>query len=281
MAAPTVARPRALSLNGAVDAAFRSEPRFAAAGLAMAALMLPTAVAALLDLRTVADVNVWAKPLKFEAALAIYLLTLAWFARWLPAGLTERRWYRVYAGVVVAAAAAEIVWIGAAAWFGVPSHFNRSSAVWSALYGVMGVLAVTLTSMSLVFGLAVARNPASGLAPAVKAGVAIGLVLTFALTLLVAGFMSAGSGHLVGGNLSDAEALPVFGWARDGGDLRVAHFFATHAMHIVPALGLVSAAVFGGARRVPVWMAGAAFAAFVLHAFIEALRGQPFLPSLG
>ena len=76
-------------------------------------------------------------------------------------------------------------------------------------------------------------------------------------------------------------ACRCMGWARDGGDLRVAHFFATHAMHFIPAFGLVSVAVFRPANRLPVWLFAAAFVGFVIFLFVQALRGEPFLPWLG
>lgn len=277
LAAPFASN-RPTTIGRALDALFRNEPVFAAAGFAMAALMAPTLIAAALDVRTLLDVNVWIKPLKFEAALAIYLVTLAWFAAWLPPGTTAKPWYRLYRGIVAASAAAEIAWIGAAALLGVPSHFNIESPLWATLYGVMGVLATTLTSAALVYGILIARPQGGrGLVPIVRAGLVQGLVLTFVATLVVAGTMSGSGAHFVGGNASDAEGFPVFGWARDGGDLRVAHFFATHAMHGVPLVALALSRAFGGADRRLVWVVSAAFAGLVAFTFVQALNGQPFL----
>ena len=142
----------------------------------------------------------------------------------------------------------------------------------------MGLGAVLLTSATSVYAFQIARNPSTGLAPALKDAIVIGLALVLPLTLVTAGTMSALGGHFVGGSGSDAGGLPLMGWSRDGGDLRVAHFFATHAMHFIPAFGLVSAAVFGPANRVPIWLFAAAFVAFVGFLFVQALMGQPFLP---
>jgi len=73
-----------------LDLFTRPEPAFAATGLFMLALMAPTLFAAFVDGRSFNGVNVWAKPLKFEFSLAVWFLTLAFFARWLPEGLRER-----------------------------------------------------------------------------------------------------------------------------------------------------------------------------------------------
>ncbi|MFN9968689.1 MAG: hypothetical protein ACK58T_02215, partial [Phycisphaerae bacterium] len=67
-------------------AAFRNEPRFAGAAVLLAVTMLPTLVAHAFDDRLVGGVPAWTKPLKFQAALVVYLATLAWFAAWLPRG---------------------------------------------------------------------------------------------------------------------------------------------------------------------------------------------------
>jgi hypothetical protein len=83
-------------------------------------------------------------------------------------------------------------------------------------------------------------------------------------------------GHLVGD--AGGATVPLMGWSREAGDLRVAHFFATHAMHFVPALALVSAVVFGGARRLPVWLLALGYAGFTIFTLDQALAGRPFLP---
>lgn len=260
---------------------FRREPRFAGATLCLLILIPPTLFASAVEQRTLLDVNVWVKPLKFEIALVIYLGTLAWFAGWLPEKVRKARWYRLYSAMVILAITAEMIWIIGAASAGVASHFNTSSAFMIAAYAVMGMLAVLLTSAALVYGVAFLRDSANVLAPAFRWSLGIGLILTFALTATVAGVMSSNGGHFIGGNLSAAEAWPIMGWARDGGDLRVAHFFATHAMHLIPAFGFVAASPMQARTgKFAVLVFAALYAAFVFHTFAEALAGRPFLTAL-
>jgi hypothetical protein len=255
---------------------YRREPVFTIAGLAILGLMLPTAAAAVLDERMFQGIDIWEKPLKFQFALAVYLLTLAFYARWLPAGMTARTSYRVYAGVVVTAIAAEVAWISGAAAFGTGSHFNESTPALAALYAVMGMLAVTLTSATAVFAVGIARNRGFRAGPAARAALVLGLGLVLPLTLVTAGTLAQNGGHWVGGTPDDSLGLAVMGWSRDGGDLRVPHFFATHAMHFVPAFGLVSIWLFGPARRWPVVAFAALYAAFTGLVFLQALAARPF-----
>lgn len=259
---------------------FRGEPAFAAAGLLMFWLMLPTLAAAMLDQRQLLGVSVWDKPLKFQLALGVYLLTLSVFANWLPAGFIDGRRYRIYVASVLAAVGLEMAWLIGAAALGIASHFNTTD-IGALIYRSMGGLAVWLTSVSLVYGVVIARRGQDFGNPALKTGIALGLGLVLPLTLVTAGFMSAFGSHIVGGVASDADGLWLIGWARDGGDLRVAHFFATHALHIVPALALVSSAALGPTRRWPVRIGAALFVGFVTYTFIEALLGRPFLGFIG
>jgi hypothetical protein len=263
-------------------AAFRNEPRFAGATVLLAVSMLPTLVAYAFDDRLVGGVPAWTKPLKFQAALVVYLATLAWYAAWMPRGFAARLLYRVFSTAVVVAVALEIVWIAGAAAFGVASHFNVATRGMARIYSLMGVLAFLLTSASLVLGLAILRARDAGGDPVLRLAIGIGLTMTFALTVLAAGSLSGNSGHLIGIDAATVHRLPVLGWARNGGDLRVAHFLATHAMHAIPLAGLIAARLLApAAARLAVIICSLVYAMLVAWTFAEALAGRPFLPFLG
>lgn len=256
----------------------RSEPVFAGATLACLVACLPVLFAMGVDGRTVADVNVWVKPLKFLLSIASYFAALAWFARWLPEGTTRRPLYRAWAGLLVFCAFAEMVWIAGASAFGVASHFNGTTTLMAVAYSLAGIGAVTLLSGAPVYALLIRRRPGAPADPAFREAVLLGLGLTFPLTLAVAGYLASGSGHLVGGDLSDAQGMALSGWARDGGDLRVAHFFALHALHFIPAFGWLAARTAPGAALPAVRIFAAGYVALTAWVFIEALAGRPFLP---
>lgn len=247
------------------------ERAFRGVGLLMLALMAPTTFALMVDERTIHGVGIWVKPLKFQFALAVYFLTLAFFARWVPRQVRERRWYGVYSLMLVAAAVIEIVWVAGASAIGTSSHFNQS-----AVYPLMGIAAVLITSASAVYAWQIARNRDLLLPAAFRESVVWGLALVLPLTLLTAGAMSGMGSHHVGGSATDAGGLAVMGWSREVGDLRVAHFFATHAMHFIPAFGLVSVWLLGAQRVWPVRIVALLFVGLVVLTFVQALAGRPF-----
>lgn len=257
---------------------FRHGPLFAATAVVMLAMVPPTLMALALDLRTLNGVNVWIKPLKFEISIAVYVATLAWFMSFLPAQEQGARRLRLWAVAAAIVAVVEMIWIGGAAYFGIASHFNRDNAFMAAVYPVMGAMAITLTLPSLAMGRAFLRHRAASDNPAFHLSLGLGLILNCVLTILVAGYMSSQTGHAVGGAMSDANGLKLMGWSRDGGDLRVAHFFATHAMHFIPAFGWVAAKLLplGQARRA-IWTFSAAFAVFIGLVLGQAILGKPFL----
>lgn len=226
---------------------------------------LPILSAMVLDDRLFQGDNIWLKPFKFHVALVIYTATLAFFARFLPAATLHSRRWRAYQWVVTTAILAELLWIGGAAALGTASHFNNSTPFWSIAYALMGIAAVTLTSISFAMGWTFWKHRASTL----HLAMALGLMLTFVLTIITAATMSSGTGQHIGIPVTDTR-LPIFGWSREVGDLRAPHFFATHALHAIPLVGLT------GSRAI-VWLAAALYTAFVLATFVQALQGIPLL----
>jgi hypothetical protein len=254
----------------------RAEPIMMRLGLAMVLSLALTVPALLLDDRTFQQENVWVKPIKFQIALGIYFVTLSVFAGWLPRKVTGSSRMKKFLAVVVIASIAEMIWIAGAAMFATASHYNTAPLMQLA-YGAMGVAAVILTSASLILGLAFWRDKRSALPDPFRLSLALGLILTFALTLPAAGTLSSMPGHFIGVPETGA-VLPLMGWSREVGDLRVAHFLATHALHAVPVAGLVAMMVPGRAIAIRlVWAAATTYAALTAATFVQALMGQPFL----
>lgn len=257
---------------------WRDAPALTGVAALLTLAMIPLFAAMALDTRLFQGESVWIKPLKFHAALVIYLITLAFFARFVAPATRMSRLWRGYIAVVCFTILGEIAWVGGAASFQTASHFNIVNPVMTALYGLMGVFAVFLTSANLVMGIAIWRNSDSRLPSALQLSIALGLIATFVLTIIVAGYMSSTLGHFVG---TSTRSLAVLGWSRDAGDFRVPHLFATHALHAVPLVGLAVGRLAPAQGRMAVVAATVAYSAFVLALFAQALAGQPFLPALG
>ncbi|MDN5927979.1 MAG: hypothetical protein L0I29_12975 [Hyphomicrobiales bacterium] len=256
----------------------RREPVLAGVGILIGLAAIPMALAGALDPRFFNGIDVWIKPVKFATAIFLYMLTLAFFAGWVSREDGEKWWFSAAVRIVAAAALFEIVYISFQASLAQASHYNHADVLHIALYAMMGVGATLMVAFSGLLGVLVLRNRTLNVAPAIRDSVVIGLTLTFVLTMIVAGTLSAWGSHWIGGAHSDAGAMILTGWSRDGGDLRVAHLFATHAMHFIPIFGVASAYIFGARNRRPVWLFSALFTGFVAFLYFQALAGQPFLP---
>ncbi len=272
--------PATLMLRSRMQA---GSPALYSVGMAMLLLAVITAALAWFDPRLFQGVSTWAKPLKFQLSTGLYLLTLALFMAWLPAE-KKHNWlarYVVCSGI--GAGVFEVAYITWQGGFGLASHYNFTPPFYSAMYTLMGVGAMILTTASLALAALIARSPGYALARTLKHAVVLGLVLTFVLGTGFGSYLGAQrAGHWVGGALTDAGGLPLFNWSRSGGDLRVAHFFGIHAMHFIPAIAaLALAARLPGAKHVAgVWLLAFGFAVLTVWTFVQAARGLPFLSGL-
>ena len=91
----------------------------------------------------------------------------------------------------------------------------------------------------MILGVIFIRVPTTDtLTPGLKYGIVLGLTLGCIMTLLIAGYMSSlPGGHWVDAPATDHGGIPLVGWTKQGGDLRVPHFFATHMMQVLPLMG--------------------------------------------
>ena len=173
---------------------------------------------------------------------------------------------------------------------GEPSHFNQSHSILAPVYFLMGVFAAIGTSLSLVTGIGVLRNTRTSLSLPLKYCVGYGLIITFILTMITAGYMSGApaQAHAVlpagATTASGTLSVPLLGWLREVGDLRVAHFFATHALHGVPLTGWLLVRFLpqdqlsgNSAARTTALALSGGYCVLVVALFIQALNGMAFI----
>ena len=285
IAAERPARCPASGLLGRLLAAPRAlhaaQPHLAAGALLSLLALVPVLIAMALDARTVNGIGIWIKPAKFLVSFVLYLGTLAWVFGVLPRAVQTSASGRAIVAIALGACVLEGIWLIGAAGAGVPSHYNLDSAFWSAAYNAAGVGAVAMIAMILWQGVLAARQPPGVLAPALQRAILLGAVIAFAATLITAGHLASGTGHWVGGSRSDVGGLPLFGWSRDGGDLRVAHFFALHAQQALPLFGVLLVRLRRPDAIAAVWIGAGAYVALIVFTFVQARAGAPFLPWLG
>jgi hypothetical protein len=263
-----------------------ASPALAWGGAIMLFASLITLGLSVFDHRLFQGVSVWHKPWKFQISTVLYWWSLAWFISYF--GTTEqfslsRRfivWMSLIAGLF------EVVYISWQGAFGLASHYNTSSPFYGAMYTAMAVFAVLLTSTSGVLGYTVLRAHSQTYATSVALRHAIGWGLIISSVLgIVTGAILGGrtnsGGHWVGGTTNDALGLMVLNWSRDGGDLRVAHFFALHAMQILPVMAVLFICLTPNMSPTTskrfIWLLAAGYAGFCIFTLKQALSGTPFL----
>ena len=252
----------------------QAEP-FAVLTSTMIALFLILLIWAVFDPRLIDGIPVWLKPLKFSLSLVVHFATLALIVRSLSPELRTWRSLTIAATILAAAGLGEMGYIIFQAAQAEHSHFNLSSSFHIIMYQMMGVGAVLLIAMPLLVARVVHRD--SAMSPGLRSGIVLGVVVSFALTLIVAGYMSNSTGHYVGTPSADAPSFPLLGWSGEVGDLRPAHFLSLHALQIFPLLGLWLDRRPGGNPVRVLRVLACGYAVLTLAVFAQALLGLPLL----
>ena len=268
-------RPRPLAMRLPAELLGRQRT-LALYGGALLLLALAAVAMQSVDPRLLASgVSVWVKPAKFFSSVGIFALTSAWFFGYVRPERRGAPMLRATVAVLIVAGTVELAWISWQGANGLESHFNNDTAFYSVMYSVMGLFAVLLIGTTLPLAWEIGRRPAPHLRRDFVAAVVVGLILTVLLGGGLGGYMSAQAGHSVG---AQGGHVPLFGWNRSGGDLRIAHFLGIHAEQAIPILAGLLAGLAAPTRRTLLIAGTLAYAALTLAIFAQAIAGRPLLP---
>lgn len=213
-----------------------------ATAVIMLAAFLGSVAGIFLDPRIITGVPASLKPAKFGISSAIYAGSIAWLLRYIT---VWPRFTRAMGSVIAVVLNLEVAIIDLQAARGTTSHFNFSTPLDGALFGVMGVAIAILwlASVGLLVALFRQHFDDAGWAWALRLGLAIsllgasvgGIMVQPTAAQLQSGRITTIGGHTVGGP-DGGPGLPGVGWSTEHGDLRISHFVGLHALQVIPFL---------------------------------------------
>jgi hypothetical protein len=269
-----------------LDRLWRASPPLTAVGVLMLIVAGASVVGMFVDPRIITGAPAWLKPFKFAVSTALYSLTLAWIFGWLSDWPRVRH---VVGWTTAVVFVLEVALIDAQAWRGTTSHFNVSTRFNAVVFFVMGgaILLQTLVSVAVAVALWRQRFIDRPLGWALRLGMTLtiagamtGPLMTRPTAAQLAdvragGRMTISGAHSVGG-LDGGPGVPVTGWSREHGDVRVPHFIGLHAIQVLVliAVGLRQWRAAEAVRVRAVLAVAASYASLFLLLLWEALRGH-------
>jgi hypothetical protein len=272
--------------SGLIDRLWHASPPLTGVGMLMLVVAGASLVGVLVDPRMITGAPAWLKPFKFATSTAVYSFTLAWIFTFLSDWPCTRRIVGWTTAIVFVL---EVATIDAQAWRGTTSHFNVSTTLDLVLFSVMGaaILLQTLASVAVAVALWRHRFTHPVLGWALRLGMTLTIIGALTGPLMTrpteaqlaaareGGRMTTAGAHTVGG-VDSGPGVPVTGWSRDHGDLRIPHFIGLHAIQVLAliAVGLRHWSRPEGVRVRALMAAAASYASLFLLLLWEALRGQ-------
>jgi hypothetical protein len=225
-------------------------------------------------------VSPWIKPIKFSLSFSTFASTISL----LLMALQIPGWQLKLARRVIAASVAlEILSLGAQAW--------RSSFPHAGHPLLDSLLAQTTNSMVMVNTAIVCWMLVLFFANRVRTDVVdrpMVSAIRYSIVIFLAGnaiggYMLARGSHTVG-TADGGPGLPFVNWSVIGGDLRIAHFIAIHAIQIVPLFAYILAQMAPipaiRQRKLAVAALSIIVGGTVGATFIQAALGRPLIPWL-
>lgn len=230
----------------------------------------------LLDPRVLDGAAVWTKPQKFNVSLALHFATLAILAQQLPREVRSGPVLITFSYAAAVSLVLEWGYISFQAARARRSHFNFETPFEASMYALMGLGAVLLVTVAMALAVQIWRKGDKSMV-GLRWGSILGLTLAFVTAMVFANYMSA-NGRYIGGDLDQAGAVvPFFGWSREFGDLRPAHFVSLHLMQTLPLAGYIADRKGWPGVKVVIGVAILQLGLSTLL-FMQALSGRPFWP---
>jgi hypothetical protein len=229
-----------------------------------------------MDPHTAFNVSPWIKPIKFSVSFATFVWTVSLFLTAVRVPGWQRRLVR---RVMASSIVAEMLCLAAQAWRNTPAG---SGDLTDYLLQQGTTIMVSLNTLVTVWLLVVfcgkrERIKLADYAQIIAIRVSIGI---FLVGNAVGGYMLTRGSHTVGAT-DGGPGLPFVNWSTIGGDLRIAHFIAIHAIQIVPLFAWIlwqmtpRPAIRQRSRAVLVVALLVSLA--VGGTFLQAMAAQPFL----
>ena len=246
-------------------------------GWALIAVVPAFAAMAFLVPATFHGINPWIKPIKFSLSFSTFATTITLFLL----ALRIPEWQLKLARRVIAVSVAfEIFSLGAQAWrsvYAAGSHTLLDGFLTQMTNGMVMINTAIVTAM---FFLLCADRVHSSLVDRPMLAALRSSIAIFLVGNAVGGYMLARGSHTVGAP-DGGRGLPFLNWSTIGGDLRIAHFIAIHAIQIVPLFAYVLAQMAPiptvRQRKFAVIALAIAVALAVGATFLQAAMGRPLL----
>lgn len=242
------------------------------------ALVLAVPVfAALAFVAPAAAVNPWIKPIKFSMSFSTFATTISL----LLMALRIPQWQlRLARRIIAVSVALEILSLSAQAW---------RSAYPSAGYLLLDRSLAQITNAMVMVNTAIVvwmlvlfcmNRVCADLADRPMVAAIRYSIVIFLAGNAIGGYMLSRGSHTVGAP-DNSPGLPFVNWSTLGGDLRIAHFIAIHAIQIIPLFAYILSQMTPipavKHRRIAIAVLAIAVSLAVSGTFVQAALGHPLL----
>ena len=253
--------------------------------------LLVSILGLIIDDRILQYVPIWLKPFKFSVSSVIFIGSILYFLKY----ISNQKFIYLTNKIVSYGLMIELLIIFFQAYRGKMSHFNNQTFEDFILFQIM---AITIVCVWLGFGVyawKLFKSTEYGNDLVFK-GIQVGAIITF-LTMPFAFTMPQPSktqlqeiiknksqiGLVVGSHTVEekdpSQTYPLTGWAKTGGDLRIAHFLGLHALQILLILAFLLTGMnftISNKKRI-LSTTGFFYLLLVVVVLVQALKGIPII----